>query len=81
MEGWRLRRGIPYRLEHEGANLLVGINDLAPGQVTVTVNVDGVPDGTYELGVGDTVDIADRSYTVTAIEAEGRGYADLEARS
>jgi hypothetical protein len=78
---WRLRRGIPYRFEHEGASLLAGVNDLEPGKVTVTVNADGVPRDTFELAVGDTAEIAGRLYTVVAIEADGRGYADLEARS
>ncbi|ETK32705.1 hypothetical protein [Microbispora sp. ATCC PTA-5024] len=81
MDRWRLRRGIPYRMEHQGEALLVGINDLTPDRVTFTVNVDGVPRDTFALGVGDTARIAGRPYTVVAIDADGPGFADLEARA
>jgi len=75
----RIRRGVPTRLDVDGARLSLGLIDMADGRGLATLGIHG-PSGSQvlDLRAGDLVPLGSQSWRVRAVEAGPRGMVELE---
>jgi hypothetical protein len=83
MERWRIRHGIPYRVQDGDRELLVGLNDVddRTNQARLSVHDEGTWVAGFDLREGDDCEIAGRRWRVVEVATTPRPYIELEELS